>query len=167
MFKRILILSFVMVVGVSVVSAQQSSGSDCDPYHLHQSEISFDASILSAPTDASDSAAADRLGINPQVLVKLADNVTGEELSVADFANPEAQLRENDFAVVTADISKLNLYAGTCLEAPVLAQFQPGTQVTVLDGPIAAEGLAWWRVRRSDLTGWVIEGMGSEIWLHG
>lgn len=170
MLKSILILTLIMLVmvfGVSMVSAQQSLSMDCDPYRIAQSETSFDTSILNMPTDDADAGAASRLGINPQVLVKLADNMTGEALPMADFANPDAQLQENDFAFVTADSKNLKLYAGTCLEAPVLAQFQPGTQVTVLDGPIASDGFAWWRVRRSDLTGWVIEGAGSEIWLHG
>ena len=168
MLKCILTICVVMAFGVSVVSAQQSSSSDCDPYQIGQAEISFDASMLNAPpASPSDAAASSRLGINPQVLMKLADNVSGEELPIADFANPLAQLQENDFAFVTADSANLKLYAGACVESPILAQLQPGTQVTVLDGPIAAEGFAWWRVRRSELTGWVIEGVGSEIWLQG
>jgi hypothetical protein len=168
MLKFILIFLLVMMFGVSLASAQQTLSADCDPYHIGQSDFSIDTSALNAlPESSTDAAVMSRIGINPQVLVKLADNVSGRELPVADFANPGTQLNENDFAFVTTDSTTLKLYSGTCLEAPILAQLQPGTQVTVLDGPIAAEGLAWWRVRRSDLTGWVIEGVGGDIWLHG
>lgn len=164
--KHILILAVVVILGVSVVSAQQLN-SNCDPYHIGESDFSVDINTFNTPANEADAAAKARLGINPELLMTLADNVSGQDIQTADFANPAAQLKENDFAVVTDHSTSLKLYAGTCLEAPILAQLQPGTQVTVLDGPIAAEGLAWWRVRRSDLTGWVIEGQGSEIWLHG
>jgi hypothetical protein len=168
MLKSILILSVVAVFGVSVASAQQMPTTDCDPYRTEVTGFSIDASALkAAPTNAVEAAAVSHMGFNPQALVQLTDNVSGLDIEIADFANPQAQLVPNAFATVTEDGAALKLYTGTCVEAPVLAQFQPGTRVTVLDGPISAEGLAWWRVRLNDLTGWVIEGEDNEVWLQG
>jgi hypothetical protein len=99
--------------------------------------------------------------------VAIANNLTGTEFELATTANPDTGLTRSQYAVVTRDSAPLAVYQGTCTESQVLAQLGSGSRVTVLDGPVAADGFAWWRVRRSEITGWVIEGEGSEIWLHG
>lgn len=47
------------------------------------------------------------------------------------------------------------------LQGEILAEVNPGTQFTVLDGPICADGYIWWNVQtqgEAELNGWVAEG---------
>jgi hypothetical protein len=52
-------------------------------------------------------------------------------------------------------------------EAEILGQLMPGEEFTVLEGPICADGWAWWRVRSQtqDLEGWTSEGDAEYYWL--
>ncbi len=169
MLKRISIVTtvlvFAFVLGMNVVAAQPLEVQSCDPYAAGQSSFSISVSDLTVPTTTTG--AAGNLGINPDVLTKIADNVTGIQSNTATFANPQTDLAPDAYATVTPDGNNLKLYEGTCLESSVITQFTSGTRVTVLDGPIAAEGMAWWRVRHSGMTGWVIEGQDTAIWLQG
>ena len=50
----------------------------------------------------------------------------------------------------------LRLRAGPSLEEHVADRLQPGTQMTLLDGPRQADGHAWWHIRTTDgREGWV------------
>lgn len=41
----------------------------------------------------------------------------------------------------------------------------PGdTEFTVLEGPVCADGLNWWRVETDEITGWTVEGVGTDYW---
>lgn len=168
MLKRSLIFLLVLTFGINIVSAQQQDTESCDPYRLGESSFSINSGDLTAPAeDEIEAFAMQEIGINPDVLMSLADNMNGSPTKPAAFANPATRLAPSYFAFVTRDDVPLAVYEGVCTESQVLARLHEGTRVTVLDGPIAADGFAWWRVRRSDLTGWVIEGAGSEIWLTG
>lgn len=51
-------------------------------------------------------------------------------------------------------------------QARILGQIQPGTVVTILDGPGCANNWVWWRVQSNDgLTGWTAEGDDRAYWL--
>ncbi len=41
-----------------------------------------------------------------------------------------------------------------------------GEEFTVLNGPMCAEGYAWWKVNYQDQVGWTVEGNDSEYWLE-
>lgn len=41
-----------------------------------------------------------------------------------------------------------------------------GSAFTVIDGPVCAEGIAWWEIRFEGRTGWVAEGSGGDYWLQ-
>jgi hypothetical protein len=43
----------------------------------------------------------------------------------------------------------------------------PGAQLDVLDGPVCADGMWWWRVLviETQLVGWTVEGDTQEYWL--
>jgi uncharacterized protein YgiM (DUF1202 family) len=50
----------------------------------------------------------------------------------------------------------LRLRAGPGLDQSVLGQLQPGTRMTLLDGPQSADNYAWWHIRADDgREGWV------------
>jgi hypothetical protein len=44
--------------------------------------------------------------------------------------------------------------AGVDQAIPILLALQPGTDVTVVEGPVQADGLAWWKVRVANIEGW-------------
>ncbi len=44
-------------------------------------------------------------------------------------------------------------------------RFPPGAIVSVLEGPLDADGYRWWRVGNNELAGWVAEGDGEATWL--
>jgi hypothetical protein len=56
--------------------------------------------------------------------------------------------------VVGTDGATLRGRATPSREAIILARFDEGAVVEVIDGPVEAEGLTWWRVRGSAGEGW-------------
>lgn len=53
--------------------------------------------------------------------------------------------------------------------AEVVAQIYPGTSVQVLEGPVCADGLVFWKVENASIpsgAGWTAEGDGSEYFLE-
>ncbi|MFZ5885459.1 MAG: SH3 domain-containing protein [Chloroflexota bacterium] len=53
--------------------------------------------------------------------------------------------------------------------ADVIGQLYPGTASLVVEGPICADGLVFWRVENSTIpggSGWTAEGDGREYWLE-
>lgn len=50
----------------------------------------------------------------------------------------------------------LRLRSAASLHGDILGRLQPGTEMTLLDGPQQADGHAWWHIRTTDgQTGWV------------
>lgn len=44
-------------------------------------------------------------------------------------------------------------------------RYPPGAIVSVLEGPVEADGYRWWRVGNNELAGWVADGDGEVSWL--
>ena len=99
--------------------------------------------------------------------MRLAANINETDPAKATFANPNSKLKPAAYAFVTNAGNHLQVYAGVCASTEVLGELWAGERVTVLDGPLASEGHAWWRVRRNEITGWVMESNGGELWLQG
>lgn len=168
MIKALSIPVIVLMLGISVVSAQPTDDPACDPYHVGMNDFTVTADDLTAPPkDEIDAFAMREIGINPNVLMNLVGTISGSPARASGLGNPRARLAPSLLALVTRDDAPLNLYEGVCTESEVLARLMKGTRVIILDGPVDADGFAWWRVRSSDLTGWVIEGEDSDIWLTG
>jgi len=49
----------------------------------------------------------------------------------------------------------------------VIGRIQPGQVVKVIDGPVCADGWAWWQIRSEDsgIVGWTAEGDDHDYWL--
>lgn len=58
-----------------------------------------------------------------------------------------------------------NLRAYPSLASYVQAVIPAGGRVSVLEGPICADNMAWWRVRYGYFEGWTSEGQGATYWL--
>ncbi len=41
-----------------------------------------------------------------------------------------------------------------------------GTTFSVLEGPVCADGLNWWRIKTDAITGWTVEGSGTDYWVE-
>lgn len=168
MVKAFSIITIILMLGISAASAQPNDDVTCDPYRLGMNDFTVTADDLTAPADNEiDAFAMREIGINPNVLMNLADSINGSPARTPGLGDPRTRLAPSLLALVTRDDAPLNLYEGACTDSEVLARLMKGTRVVVLDGPVDADGFAWWRVRDSDLTGWVIEGMDSDIWLTG
>ncbi len=60
--------------------------------------------------------------------------------------------------VVVTDGQRLNVRQEPRTDAAIVARVEPGTRLEVLDGPCAASGYTWWRVKSPDGTiGWAAE----------
>jgi hypothetical protein len=47
---------------------------------------------------------------------------------------------------------------GFCTLQDVLRKLQPGDTVTIIEGPVEADGYTWWKMKTSDgLEGWAVE----------
>ncbi len=44
-------------------------------------------------------------------------------------------------------------------------RYGPNAIVSVLEGPVDVDSYRWWRVGNNELSGWVAEGDGTELWL--
>jgi hypothetical protein len=75
-----------------------------------------------------------------------------------------AVLRIGGLATVqTTQGDKLNMRLSPDLSAPVLAQLETGTHVTVVDGPRTANGFTWWKIRAANgLEGWAVESVDDD-----
>lgn len=77
-------------------------------------------------------------------------------------------LRPGGRAVVSPVVSSgLRARRDPDLSSPVQATFKAGTLVTILEGPIQADGYVWWRVESSAGAGWCAQGSPEGvIWLE-
>ena len=62
-----------------------------------------------------------------------------------------------DLYTITQTGADLNLRETPALDGSVLQALQPGDTVTILDGPVKAEGYTWWQMQTDDGTvGWAV-----------
>jgi hypothetical protein len=63
-------------------------------------------------------------------------------------------------AVTTTDGDELRVRSGAGTAYAVLFSLPEGSEVNIMEGPILADSLTWWRVRADDgRTGWAVEGV--------
>jgi hypothetical protein len=72
--------------------------------------------------------------------------------------------RIGDAYEITEAGKDLNVRGEPSLGAAVLAQLQPAALITIVDGPLAADGITWWKVQNcmdENVVGWAAE---SQDW---
>jgi hypothetical protein len=87
----------------------------------------------------------------------------------------DTSLQIGDLAYVEFVASGLgnNVRSGHGTQHPVLCSVPAGGVVEIMGGPLAAEGMTWWKVfvrfgcdEKKDVTGWTSEGSAHERWLR-
>lgn len=66
--------------------------------------------------------------------------------------------------VITDTPSRLRSTPST--DGAQVGQLQPRTVVSILDGPVCANGIQWWEVSVGELSGWTAEGLDGEYFLE-
>jgi tetratricopeptide (TPR) repeat protein/uncharacterized protein YgiM (DUF1202 family) len=92
--------------------------------------------------------------------VQTADGVEGWAVERVDEEQTlQLSLLVGGDAVVTStEGDTLRVRAGAGRSFEVIAQFEPGTLVTLLEGPQIADDLSWWKIRSEDgVEGWAVE----------
>ncbi len=71
-------------------------------------------------------------------------------------------------AIVRVTNDTLNLRQNPSTNAPLVAELESGTTLTLLEGPIEADGFSWWRIRTAQgQEGWSVERISSGATLLG
>ncbi|MBN1967425.1 MAG: hypothetical protein JW910_22415, partial [Anaerolineae bacterium] len=63
------------------------------------------------------------------------------------------------------DSTANNLRETPTITGALIGQIPPGGEFYVWEGPVCADGFAWWQVGYQGLTGWMVEGQGDTYWL--
>lgn len=84
-------------------------------------------------------------------------------------SSPPSRLRVGDTAFVSyePDLANRLRTIPDVLEGEVVARLDPGTRVSIADGPTCSNGMVWWSVQVAGLTrrGWTSEGDDAAYWL--
>ncbi len=73
---------------------------------------------------------------------------------------PGQLIAGNTAMVHTTEGDLLRIRTGAGLGFPIAFQLAPGTLVTLLEGPVSANDLVWWRIQTPDgRIGWAVEGV--------
>lgn len=81
------------------------------------------------------------------------------------FGAPPPRLQVGAQARVAEDFGANNLRAAPDINAELIAIIPAGAAIRVADGPVCANGYAWWQVAYDHHTGWTVEGEGIDYWL--
>jgi len=68
--------------------------------------------------------------------------------------------------VMFTDGNPLNVRDAATLNGAVTGQLPEGTAFSVLDGPVCADDIFWWRVTAGALSGWIAEGVAGEYFVE-
>ena len=82
--------------------------------------------------------------------------------------SPPPRLEISGYAYVSNDPPLSNrVRSQPGISYPVVGQIKPGGEMEILDGPTCVDNWTWWKVRElsTNLTGWTVEGDGSQYWL--
>jgi hypothetical protein len=126
--------------------------------------------VISRNTPDNPMAVFNDLGV--YMIGKAIDSITGvsspsdETQPAADCNAPQpAHLGVGGGAYVVAD--DLTIYKSPSRGAPVVRRIDSQARMTVVDGPVCAEGFLWWRVvTPKGYDGWIIEGDANGYYVN-
>lgn len=98
----------------------------------------------------------------PQWEVIIEPEVIEEPLPQCEGAL-QSRLRIGDEGIIQSIAN--NLRDEPSVTGQRVGQMNSGTIFEVLDGPVCADGYAWYEVQREDLRGWTAEGTATSYWL--
>jgi len=78
----------------------------------------------------------------------------------------QSRLSVGSFAQVIPGAGANNVRDAAGTNSNTIGQIPEGGVFTVLDGPVCADGFAWYQVDFNGLTGWTAEGDSSNYWLE-
>jgi Tol biopolymer transport system component len=107
----------------------------------------------------------------PYDLTKLPTPTATTISDLFDCTNGWTRLKAGEQAQVTGDPGDApnRVRAEPNLNAAQVGLLDPGTVVTLLRGPVCADGLVWWKISEASLPGgegYTAEGDGKEYWLQ-
>ena len=70
------------------------------------------------------------------------------------------------FAIHQLCFCTSNVRIGPGLDYSRVGEVPGSAEFDVLDGPICADGFAWWQVHFENTTGWTAEGQDENYWLE-
>jgi hypothetical protein len=82
------------------------------------------------------------------------------------FGAPNPRLQVGTSARVVMGQGANNLRSEASTGATLLGTIPEGAVISVTDGPVCADGYAWWQVEYNGQTGWTAEGEGLDYWLE-
>ena len=99
----------------------------------------------------------------------LAPAVQVEFVQHPDCSDGWTRLAAGDQAMVSPESDTPNrVRASPSTSASILTQIGPGSLVELLEGPVCADGLVFWKVKSAAIpggVGWTAEGDGQDYWL--
>lgn len=170
--KSIALLALVMVVAIGLIAGPNLAGAqedtafatgealvvNTDALNL-RAAASADAEIIAtldtgaAVTITGAATVADGYDWYPVDTDAGSGYVAGEFLGATVTVSTDLGIAIGDTLVVNTDV--LNLRSGATTGGDVLAELATGDAVSVLDGPVGADGYTWYRVSSDAGTGWV------------
>ncbi len=93
-----------------------------------------------------------------------ATSTAGPTAQPADCALEPRLVIGREGQVITDKPSRLRSTPST--DGAQVGQLQPRTVVSILDGPVCANGIQWWEVSVGELSGWTAEGLDGEYFLE-
>lgn len=126
------------------------------PGNQHSFSSSFSSSSSISATTAGGTASRAQSVIRPIEIAVVIVAVLVALLSNSGLAGAQEASDVTLGGTALVDAVSLNLRESATVDAAIVAELPYGSVVTVLDGPISADGYAWYQVDASGLSGWVV-----------
>lgn len=166
--KRVLLLKSLLAVSILWAVPVIACGSFAPRATPTPTQIQLGVGLGAQPA-ANDTPSAPTANNNTNpTLLPVAPTVTPIPQPTPTFTStpePGTAIAVGQPARVVAPYG-LNLRTDTSANAQLLTQLGSGQRVTVVDGPISAEGYTWWKVEDSaGNSGWGVDGDGENTWI--